>query len=357
MPREQFPFASERSLELREQPVSVVSVMERAGLENLQTIDGDKLAPEQAIDIDNRALRETKAPNVFFGRPHGGEYVPRELLDSMSDDALSGTLVYIDRGTHNIFRSEYIPSVGTKISRFIVDTNRHPLPGEKLRSSRVPGEVLWKKGMSGENLYLPGKEPSAEKVRELTEQFYLLYYNSLLGVTGALLDRREKETERILMVDGHSFTSTGPLAVIIEKYMKEHYDSAMTSDQFPMFILGDIDGSGCDEDIRKKFREILEAKFAALDQEMQKKLLAGIGGGLVLENFQFKGVHNVDFWSGYDGTEAVGKNVHKVNALQIECNESAYSHSDGTYDFERLAVVRKLIEETSLEISDYLKFS
>jgi N-formylglutamate amidohydrolase len=123
----------------------------------------------------------------------------------------------------------------------------------------------------------------------------------------------------------------------------------------PMFVVGDLEGSSCDEDIRTKFREILERRFQELPEHIRQALQKNIRGGLLLENFQFKGVHNVDFWSGFDGTRATGREVHGVNALQLECNEAAYCSEDGTYNHELLYTMRTLIESVAREVSDYLQ--
>jgi N-formylglutamate amidohydrolase len=354
--RKGFDFADRGSQEKQEQPVRMVNVMEVAGHESLQHLEGHELTGKEAVDVDTRALRESEAPNVCFGRPHAGEFVPENLLKRMSPDVIKNSLSWIDKGTDSLFRSEHIPSGGTKISRFIVDPNRHPIPGESLRAGkRAPGNVVWEKGVDGLPLYLSEQQPTAEEVRVLTEQFYLPYYHNMMGLVGSLADRRKSKEERLLLIDGHSFPGVGPFSSAMEAYMKQGYDPNFTIDQMPMFVVGDLEGSSCDEDIRLKFREVLERKFQELSEHVREALQRNIPGELLLENFQFKGVHNVDFWSGFDGARALGREIYGVNALQLECNEAAYCNEDGTYNKELMYSTRTLIESVAREVSDYLK--
>ena len=149
--------------------------------------------------------------------------------------------------------------------------------------------------------------------------------------------------------------------------MREHYSKTFSVNEFPMFILGDREGSTCDDDIAHLFQTELERGLALLPAAMQERLMGRIGGGVVQRNFQFAGVHNVDFWSGLEKVDIekdgkiiqidqmTGRVKHGVNALQVECNEAAYVNEDGKYDHERIAVVHLLITQAAMAVDRYLK--
>lgn len=351
-----FPFlGNEKRYQMWEkESVQVVNTIESAEQElgvklpkPLQKIDGGKITPEKAIDIDNGALREKNCPNIVFGRPHVGEYVPSELWKNATRDGKM-TLPIIDRGTSEIFKSEKIPSVGTKISRFIADPNRPPLPGMKTKESKAPGEVLWKKSIMGTSMFDEKKILSDDEIKNLSEKFYLPYYNAMMSTIGSLADRRESKEERILVIDGHSF----PISRDKEfKMIWDHY-KIKDPDKLPLFIFGDMEGKSCDQDIKDAFIEILNKNFKKLNNNEQKMLFENSKNRRIIgENEYLKGARNVEF---------LGQRQEGVNSFQLELNESAYvdengSYYDAEYNMEKLAIMKKLIERVCLEIDPILK--
>ncbi|MBI3685440.1 N-formylglutamate amidohydrolase [Candidatus Azambacteria bacterium] len=335
----QFPFVMD--MEKRERPVKVLNALEARGLPTRQSIESDEITPENAVDVDDRALRERECVSVCFGRPHAGEYIPSDLWERATEEG-KDTFIFVDRGTSEIFRSKDIPSVGTKLSRFIVDPNRAPLLEQ---NSKVPGKVLWYKGIRGGTMYKAGQEPTGEEVRNLAEDFYVSYYNKMMGVIGSLADRRG-DNERILVIDGHSF----PISSVVHDYFKLY--GVENPEELPMFIIGDADGTSCDQDIRDAFTHALEKNFNALDDSIKKRLTKHIKGGLVGVNHPFKGAHNVEFY---------GERQKGVNTFQLECNEAAYmdevdnNYNTGAYNEENILIIQKLIEKTCKNIDHLLK--
>jgi N-formylglutamate amidohydrolase len=332
---------NEKRYEKWKEPVEVINFRKDLGLETQQDPETTLMSAEQSIDIDNRALRNADCPNIVFGRPHAGEFVPKEIYDRMTQEGIRRTLALIDAGTEDIFRTEKIPSVGAKISRFAVDPNRSPLMDVNPDNPNTPGKVLWYKGIFSEEMYKEGQEPSKEEVESWVERFYYPYYNAMMATTGSLTDRRQSENERVLVIDGHTF----PVTEEFLPFFRDQYKIKNPEDVLPMFILGDQDGKTCDEDIRNAFMTALEKNFSLLSEEERHAISEHIKGGLVKANFGLKGVHNVKFW---------GQQREGVNAIQVEMNEEMYAHG-GKYNQENMAIVKKLVEKSALDIDSLLK--
>lgn len=327
------------------EPIPVVNTLKEFGIPSLQHEDRTELNPKEIVDVDDRALRNPECPNIVFGRPHAGEFVPKDIWERATEKGRKGFAV-IDKGTEIIFKSEDIPSVGTKISRFVVDPNRGPLLEMNPKNPLTPGKVTWHKNLFGENIYREDKIPNQEEIKDLVERIYLPYYNGMMGVIGSITDRRKEKNERILVIDGHSFP-TGK----VWKPLYEKYDIEKPED-LPMFIIGDFDGQTCDEDITKAFVVALKKNFEDLNEEIRKDLTKDIHGELVGFNKPFKGVQNVQFY---------GQRNEGVNSFQLECNERAYTEVTGEdslnfeYKNENLKIVKKLIEKTCQDINSILK--
>ena len=349
-----FPYAGnkERRNKWEKEPTEVVNTIEVIAKEKgfnlpgpLQKIKSNELTPKEAVDIDDKPLQNSDCPNIVFGRPHAGEFVPKDLYLRSTDEAKK-TLAMLDRGTDIVFESKKIPSVGTKIHRVIVDPNRAPLLEVEPKNPAALGKVLWYQGIFGEDMYEKGKEPTQEEVEEIVERFYLPYYNAMMGTIGSLADRRKETSERILVVDGHSFPTSKDLQYVWDRYKIEK------PEEMSLFIIGDREGESCDEDIRKAFVEALEKNFDALNDEEKEKVLKNSKcKKIVGVNEYLKGVHNVQFY---------GQRSEGVNSLQLELNENAFvdeggGYYDASYVDENIEIVRKLIEKTCLDIDSILK--
>lgn len=343
MKNENYNFAEQgNQLEKLERPMKVVNVLDEMGVQSLQTVQEGELTPNNSIDVDDRALSKENCISVCFGRPHTGEFAPKELWNGMTEEGKK-TLVFIDRGTSEIFRSDKISSVGTKMSRFIIDLNRGLT---QKNTDYIAGALNWETGIDNGPIYQEGKKPTAEEVTDLAEAYFLPYYNKMMGVIGSLADRRKDKEERILVIDGHSF----PVSEIVKEYFKEY--GVDDPSELPMFILGDGDGKSCDPDIREAFVEALKKNFSELDESIQKQLKKNIKGDVVGLNFPFKGLHNINFYGGRE---------NGINAFQLECNEEAYTTDEkgdyfsAKYNFENINVIQKLLEKTSQDIDFLLK--
>lgn len=333
--------ANKENFENKEKHVKVVNALEKMNRPSLQSIEGGELTPENSIDIDARALENPNCVSVIYGRPHAGEYVPEEIWDRTTKE---GKEVYtiVDRGTNEIFKSEKIPSIGTKISRYFVDLNRNPYQKE---ASSVPGSVTWLNGAYDEAIFQEGKAPTTEESSTFVENYYAPYQEKANGLIGAVADRRKSKQQRVLVIDGHSFSTTGDT---MNSYFKLY--GVEKPKELPMFIIGDGGGYSCDQDILDSFMETLKKNFEELDEESKVALKENVIGDIVGLNHPFKGAHNVKYY---------GERNHSINGIQLECNESLYidetndDYSTGKYDFSKLNLVKKLIEKTCEDI-DYL---
>ena len=357
MNEKSFISTPERRKIWEKEPVQVVNAVKTIAQETglnlpkpLQSIEGSELTPEQVVDIDDKPLLNPDCPNIMFGRPHAGEFVPKDLYDRSNPEAHK-SLVGLDRATGVIFKGDQIPSVGTKISRLIVDPNRAPSMEVEPENPAALGKVLWRQGLFEEEIYQEGQEPTEDEVKDLIERFYLPYYNAVMAMVGSLTDRRKKEggvsSERILMIDGHSFPISKELKNIWDRYGVDK------PTELPLFIIGDRDGQACDQDIRETFVAALEKNFQALSESEMAALLGDdISREIVGLNKPFKGVHNVQFY---------GQREQGVNSLQLELNESMFvdekdgSYFDASYKEKNIEIVRRLIAKTCLDINHLLK--
>lgn len=340
----------DREHKWEQEPIRIVNMLKQSGLPTQQHIEEQELTPDKIVDVDSRALRAPECVSSCFGRPHAGEYVPTELESRMTEEGKK-IMVIIDRGTDYIFRSPNVPSVGTKINRFVVDPNRPPSLDQH---STVPGKVLWDKVEVGDtniNIYKEGQAPSVEEVRDWTERLYLPYYNKMMSVIGSLADRRKSKNERVLVIDGHSFPIDSKGGMWADYYKEYGVDDPST---LPLFVIGDQEGKACDPDIRDAYVEALQKNFDALDTQSQQLLRRNIkeGVGITSLNSPFKGAHNVRFYSSRD---------QGINALQVECNEGAYIDQEGgdyltgKYNDEAMRIMRDLMTKTCEDIDPVLK--
>jgi len=348
--KERFVFTEgdqEGRIELQEKRVPVINVMERSNLPSRPEMRVEEISGKEAVREHLEPLRKKETPNILYGVPHAGELIPAEFYSRLTKEG-QDTIILTDLGTPDIFRSNKIGSVESSISRFIVDPNRAPdfISDYKLEAGKPPGKILWKEGLRFGPMYKEGTAPSDEEIRKLAEQFYLPYYNKIMGAIGSLLDRKASPRERILVVDGHSF----PVTENLKDYF-EHY-GIPDPEKLPMFILGDRDGQACDADIMDIFAESLKKQFDDLSSEQQELIKAQIKGEIIGRNEYLKGVHNVKFW---------GAREKGVNAIQVECNELAYidrpsgEWKDFQYSKEKMSIIQSIIERTCLDVNRLLK--
>jgi len=355
---------ADSGIEHRAESMPVTNLLEKLNLPALQKAEAE-LSGQNCFEVDDKALQNPDCPNVVVGRPHAGEYIPTELLDRMTPEGQRG-IALIDRGTQLVGQSDKFPSVVFKISRFVVDPNRAPVPETAMQKiSIAPGEVLWTKGaMDGKqfdmnrSIYKEGEEPDEETIKKLVEKYYMPYYNATMGTLGALLDRRKDTTERVLLLDVHSYPISGNL--------KTYYDHYGIKDprELPLFTIGwgneEKGPARCDQDIREAFASALENNYESLPTKDKQVITGKLKGKLVARNEVLKGVHNVKFY---------GERQKGINALQLELNEAAFVDEepmdddlDGKTDWFKfrynqkgLEIVRKLVEQSILDIDSLLK--
>lgn len=353
---ERFVFAeNEETRELQNEEVPVVNIMERAGFPAREEMRRSEIRGKDAVVRNFRPLREKDHPNIIFGIPHAGEYVPKEIVEGgrLTREG-EGTLPMTDTGTPDIFTSNRIASAKFMAGRFFIDPNRAPdfTPQRELIAGQTPGRILWTEGIHFKPMYQKGREPTPEEIRRYATQFYLPYYRAMMEGLGVLVDRRQDpEQDRILVVDGHSFP---PETEDMQQYFA--YYGIKNADKLPLFILGNRDGESSDPDIMDAFKEALERNMERLSDN-DKALIREqfTGNAWVGTNEPFPGVHNVGFWGGKE----VG-----VHAIQVEANEAGYVDRDlesgqrksvFSYNPEKMAIMQKVIERACLDIDPLLK--
>lgn len=344
---------AESGKEKREQPMKVTNILEELNLPRLLDLEKE-LNGENVIDLDNKALEKENCPFIVYGRPHVGEYIPNEILEKMNEGGKKISAI-LDRGTQEVFKTDDIPSVGFKISRFVVDMNRAPRLESSPENPLTPGKVLWyEPAIDDENeidfkgkIYKEGQEPNGEEVQDLVEKFYLPYYNTMMGTIGSLTDRRESNDQRIFVIDGHSF----PISENLDSYFESY--GIKNSKELPLFILGDQDGEKCDEDIRESFAKSLEKRFYELPEKDQEFLLSKLKTNQIVGlNNPFKGVHNVSFY---------GAREQGINAIQLELNEAPLVDEingnwfNFSYNERGIKLIKSIVHKASMDVDHLLK--
>lgn len=345
---EHFSYAdTNEQRELRERPVRMLNAVVTCSYESDfpdRPMQGE-FRSEDVIEVHNTPLLQGPRA-VVFGVPHAGEYIPADLWDAM-DSEQREIVGLSDHGTARIFHGGELPSVLTHMTRFVGDANRHPVDGQALYPTQAPGIAFSLQSPANDKpLYVPGRQPSAEDIARMKQQWYGAYYQKMLGVVGTVADSREPGAH-MLLVDGHSFPPEAGNALIQEWYAK--YGIETVSD-WPLFILGDQDGKRCDPRIMQMVTQALHSEFQQLgvaeQHEFARRVPAIVSGRLAASNQKLKGVHNVAFW-GMDRQET------RVSALQMEIHEGAYM--DGKlYNKELLYNMQQLVQRALLRVEDQL---
>jgi N-formylglutamate deformylase len=183
----------------------------------------------------------------------------------------------------------------------VVDLNRPPDDLSLYPGQNTTGLCPLQR-FSGEPVYLPGQEPSADEVSARVERYWRPYHDALAGE----LARLRAVHGRALLWEGHSIRSTVPF---------------LFDGRLPDFNLGTAAGASCAPGRQARIEAVLSAQH------------------------DYTWVVNGRFKGGYI-TRHHGRPGEGVDAVQLELAQCTYmDEATGRYQPERSARVQALLAE------------
>jgi len=191
-----------------------------------------------------------------------------------------------------------------EFSRYVVDLNR-PADDESLYPGQNTTGLCPLVQFSAEPIYLDGKEPTKNEIRERVKRYWQPYHDAL----SEEIARIRSQHGRVVLWEGHSIKSVVPF---------------LFDGRLPDFNLGTSGGASCTAGLQRKLIAILEA---------QK-------GYTCVANGRFKG--------GYI-TRHYGRPLEGIDAIQLELAQCNYMNEE-TFEYDDAkatrvqAVIRMLLE-------------
>jgi N-formylglutamate deformylase len=249
--------------------------------------------------MDVCTLHRGTAP-LLISLPHDGIALPEDIAVRLTPEAraVPDTDWFVSR-LYDFARGLGASVLVPTFSRYVVDLNRPPddvslYPGQNT-TGLCPAVRF-----SGDPVYLPGQEPSADEVAARVEQYWRPYHDTLAQE----LARLRGEFGRVLLWEGHSIRSVVPF---------------LFEGRLPDFNLGTAGGNSCDPALQARLEAVLAAQH------------------------DYSWVANGRFKGGYI-TRQYGRPSEGVDAVQLELAQSTYmDESAGRYDRARAESLRKLL--------------
>jgi len=246
-------------------------------------------------------LHRGTAP-LLVSLPHDGIALPEDLANRMTPEArgVPDTDWFVGR-LYDFARRLGASILVPVYSRYVVDLNRPPddlslYPGQNT-TGLCPVQRF-----TGEPVYLPGQEPSAEEVAARVECYWRPYHCALAGE----LARLRAAHGRAVLWEGHSIRSTVPF---------------LFEGRLPDINLGTSAGASCTAATQARIESVLAAQH------------------------DYSWVANGRFKGGYI-TRHHGRPGEGVEAVQLELAQSTYmDETTGRYQPERAAKVQALVEQ------------
>ncbi|WP_176693124.1 N-formylglutamate deformylase [Arenimonas terrae] len=249
--------------------------------------------------MDVCTLHRGTAP-LLISLPHDGIALPEDIAVRLTPEAraVPDTDWFVSRlydFARRLGASVLVPT----FSRYVVDLNRPPddvslYPGQNT-TGLCPAVRF-----SGDPVYLPGQEPSADEVAARVEQYWRPYHDTLVRE----LARLRGEFGRVLLWEGHSIRSVVPF---------------LFEGRLPDFNLGTAGGNSCAPALQARLEAVLAAQQ------------------------DYSWVANGRFKGGYI-TRQYGRPSEGVDAVQLELAQSTYmDESAGRYDRPRAETLQKLL--------------
>lgn len=246
-------------------------------------------------------LHRGTAP-LLISLPHDGIALPEELANRLTPEArgVPDTDWFVSR-LYDFARRLGASLLVPVNSRYVIDLNRPPDDRSLYPGQNTTGLCPLLR-FTGEPVYLPGQEPSADEVAARIERYWRPYHEAL----AAELARLRAAHGRAVLWEGHSIRSTVPF---------------LFEGRLPDFNLGTAAGASCSPARQAGIEAVLAAQH------------------------DYTWVANGRFKGGYI-TRHHGRPDEGVDAVQLELAQSTYmDEGTGRYQPERAAKVQALLAE------------
>ncbi len=173
---------------------------------------------------------------VILGQPHGGTYVPENILDTLNETGrgLADTDWHITRLYDGLL--DGVTVVAANFHRYVIDANRDP-SGVSLYPGQNTTGLCPTSDFDGNPIYRDGMDPDAGEIECRRQAFHAPYHAAL----GNQINRARKKHGIAILYDCHSIRSNIP-------YL---FDGLL-----PVFNIGTNDGRTCAPELEKLVVEI-----------------------------------------------------------------------------------------------------
>jgi N-formylglutamate deformylase len=242
---------------------------------------------------------------LFVSLPHDGTQLAGELAQRIAPAArrVPDTDWHVSR--LYAFARELGASVITpRYSRYVVDLNRPP-DGASLYPGQNTTGLCPVLRFSGEPIYLPGQEPTADEIRARVERFWRPYHEALAGE----IARIRSAHGRVVLWEGHSIRSVVPF---------------LFDGRLPDFNLGTANGASCSAGLQQRLVSELESQ-----QDYSFVVNGRFKGGYITRNYG----------NPAGGIDAVQLELAQLNYM----DEETFAYEDGRATSLQ-KVIRALLE-------------
>lgn len=244
---------------------------------------------------------------LFVSLPHDGTALPDDISARLTPAArrVPDTDWHVSR-LYAFARELGASMIVPKYSRYVVDLNRSSDDVSLYPGQNTTG-LCPRMAFTGEPIYLPDQEPTAEEIAQRVEQYWRPYHAALAEE----IERVKQKHGHVVLWEGHSIRSVVPF---------------LFDGRLPDFNLGTAANASCSAPLQQRLESVLES---------QKKYTFVVNG-------RFKG--------GYI-TRHYGRPAQGVEAVQLELAQLNYMDEDTfAYSAERAAptqaLIRTLLEQT-----------
>jgi formiminoglutamase len=244
---------------------------------------------------------------IIFAQPHGGTYVPADILAKLSDRgrALVDTDWHINKLYDGLLSDVTI--VQSHVHRYVIDANRDPddvplYPGQNTTSLCPLSDF------DGNSIYKRGREPSNDEI----ERRRLMYYRPYHEALSHQVQRLKQKHKSVVIYDCHSIRSRIPF--LFEGILSD-------------FNIGTNDGQSCGMEFQSGIERVCN----------------NAAGYTYVVNGRFKGG-----WT----TRYYGQPGQGIHAIQMELAQSTYMQESGPwrYDEQKAGKLRECLNEITVEL-------
>ena len=245
--------------------------------------------------------------------PHSGTNIPSNKINLYNKDQLKlkeDTDWYLDQ-LYDFAPKLGITTIMANFSRWLVDLNRNPRNEPLYNDGRIITSVCPTTNFNGNPIYIKNYKIDEFEISQRIDSYFLPYHNYINN----LIQNFTEKFPALIIWDAHSIKRNVP---------------TIFNQPLPDMIIGNNDDKSCD----KKLTKIVHNQLVNSNLNISK-------------NHPFKG--------GYI-TRSLGFPKKNINAIQLEMSKDLYmSENETKYDFKKANKIKKILENTFVEIIKNLK--